>query len=144
MARTAAPAEPDHAAAPAALFRAAEDGAEAERAFALASMPTAFILCRAERHELDVERGYGVNVYDVDLEHDVRQVNWAWRKGVCRRCGYEVETWYDAHFGRVTSFAKHPDDYLLKGMGRAAPSEARRELWQRDVGKQPAAKSPKR
>jgi hypothetical protein len=142
--RTAAVADPAHHAGPARLFRAAEETAEAERALALAEMPTAYILCRGERHALEAERGYGVNVYDVDLGRDVRQVNWAWRKSTCSRCGYEVETWYDQVFRRVTSFQKHPEGYLLKGMGRAHPAEARRELWQRDVGKQPTpAKSTK-
>jgi hypothetical protein len=120
------------------LWRAAGEDAEAERALALAQMPDEWIACRGERHELEVERGYGVNVYSTELGRDVRQVNWAWRKAVCSRCGYEVETWYDQLFRRVTSFGKHPAGYLLKGMGRAKPAEARRELWRRSVGTQPS------
>lgn len=119
-------------------FRAAEDSAEAERALALQAMSDEVITCRGDSHALQTERGYGVNVYDPTLGRDVQQVNWAWRRSTCRRCGYQVETWYDQHFGRVTSFGKYPEGYLLKGMGRAAPSEARRELWRREVGKQPA------
>jgi hypothetical protein len=121
------------------LWRAAGEDAEAERALALQQMPDEWIACRGERHELEVERGYGVNVYSTELGRDVRQVNWAWRRAVCRRCGYEVETWYDQVFRRVTSFGKHPPGYLLKGMGRAKPAEARRELWRRSVGAQPGS-----
>lgn len=128
---------PDHQATPAALFRAAEPDAEAERALALQQMPTGWLECRGERHDLEVQRGYGVKVYDTERATDMIQVNWAWRRGVCRRCGYEVETWYDQVFRRVTSFGKHPEGYLLHGMGRAHPAEARQVLWARTEGPQP-------
>jgi hypothetical protein len=136
--------QPQPDAAPAAagdapLWRAAGPDAEAERALALAGMADEFIICRGERHDLEDERGYGVRVYDPTLARDVLQVNWAWRKSSCRRCGYQVEVWYDHGFRRVTAIATHPAGYLLKGMGRAHPAEARRELWRRQLGTQPTA-----
>lgn len=143
---TAAVAEPEHAAAPAALFRAAEAGLEAEQLAVLRQMPTKFLVCRSDRHNWKTERGWRVQIVDRRGEVIREHANWGWRAQVCRDCGATVEKYFDPQMRPLAGGkSEYPTDgktgmaYLTKGLGRIPPHLARWVLWERDAGPQPEA-----
>lgn len=109
------------------------------RLAALGQLADDHLQCRALGHDDDIVTGYGVKTWDEQLGAMVVQRNWAWLERNCRRCGRQVLTTYDQFFGNPHSRPSYPEGYLLKGLGRSAPREARRVFWNRNVGAQPAA-----
>jgi hypothetical protein len=99
----------------------------------VAGLPDEYVACRALGHLDREELGYGVHDSGGAL-----QVNWAWLRAACDRCGRVRRSFFDAYFGLMGTTYDYPPSYLLEGAGRGpARREARQELWQRRAGAPP-------